>query len=67
VPEAVVWDAPRAGLREQPGVRHAEQPPGGCGVDQRRECGGVLLDGAAGAAPGAGPMLFVCVGCGVSW
>ena len=27
VPEPVVWDAPGAGLREQPGVGHAEQAP----------------------------------------
>jgi hypothetical protein len=48
VPEPVVGYAPGPGLREQPGVRHAEQSSGGLGVDQRRETVG--LDGVGDAA-----------------
>jgi hypothetical protein len=48
VAEAMVGDAPGAGLREQPSVGDAEKPAGGLGVDQRAE--GVRLADAAAAA-----------------
>jgi hypothetical protein len=51
VPEAVVGDTSGASLGEQPCVGYSQQPPGGLGVDERREWGTLIMYATA-AAPG---------------
>ncbi len=47
VAETVMWDASGASLGKQPRVGDSKQPPGGLGVDQRRERRALIVDAAA--------------------